>query len=93
MAELTESSTSKFVTINEKGLSNFRIHLNDAGQGEAVIMLHGGGPGAGGWSNYYRNIGPFVAAGYRVILQDAPGFNKSDASSWTSNAAWSMHVP
>ena len=78
MAELSESATSKFVTINEKGLSNFRIHLNDAGQGETVIMLHGGGPGAGGWSNYYRNIGPFVAAGYRVILQDAPGFNKSD---------------
>lgn len=79
MSELSESATSKFVTINEKGLSNFRIHLNDAGQGEAVIMLHGGGPGAGGWSNYYRNIGPFVEAGYRVILPDAPGFNKSDA--------------
>ena len=43
MTELSESATSKFVTINEKGLSNFRIHLNDAGQGEAVIMLHGGG--------------------------------------------------
>nr|AAA25751.1 2-hydroxy-6-oxo-6-phenylhexa-2,4-dienoate hydrolase (bphD) [Pseudomonas sp.] len=78
MSELNESSTSKFVTINEKGLSNFRIHLNDAGQGERVIMLHGGGPGAGGWSNYYRNIGPFVEAGYRVLLPDAPGFNKSD---------------
>lgn len=48
MSELNESTTSKFVTINEKGLSNFRIHLNDAGEGEAVIMLHGGGPGAGG---------------------------------------------
>nr|AAK31622.1 2-hydroxy-6-oxo-6-phenylhexa-2,4-dienoic acid hydrolase dehydrogenase [Delftia acidovorans] len=78
MSELNESTTSKFVTINEKGLSNFRIHLNDAGEGEAVIMLHGGGPGAGGWSNYYRNIGPFVKAGYRVILKDAPALNKSD---------------
>ncbi len=78
MIELTESNTSKFVTINEKGLQNFRIHLNDAGRGDAVIMLHGGGPGAGGWSNFQRNIGHFVDAGYRVILQDAPGFNKSD---------------
>jgi 2,6-dioxo-6-phenylhexa-3-enoate hydrolase len=79
MTALTESSTSKFATINEKGLANVRIHYNEAGSGETVIMLHGGGPGAGGWSNYYRNIEPFVAAGYRVILKDSPGFNKSDA--------------
>jgi 2,6-dioxo-6-phenylhexa-3-enoate hydrolase len=78
MSELTEAATSKFVTINEKGLENFRIHLNDAGSGEAIVMLHGGGPGAGGWSNYNRNVGALVEAGYRVILQDAPGFNKSD---------------
>lgn len=78
MTALSESSTSKFATINEKGLANFRIHYHDAGHGETVIMLHGGGPGAGGWSNYYRNIEPLVAAGYRVILKDSPGFNKSD---------------
>lgn len=52
MTTLTEASISKYVTINENGLKNRRIHFNDAGQGEAVIMLHGGGPGAGGWSNY-----------------------------------------
>nr|AIU94116.1 2-hydroxy-6-oxo-6-phenylhexa-2,4-dienoate hydrolase [Cupriavidus sp. WS] len=79
MTALTESSTSKFVKINEKGFSDFNIHYNEAGNGETVIMLHGGGPGAGGWSNYYRNIGAFVEAGYRVILKDSPGFNKSDA--------------
>jgi len=79
MTALTESSTSKFVKINEKSFSDFKIHYNEAGNGETVIMLHGGGPGAGGWSNYYRNIGPFVDAGYRVILKDSPGFNKSDA--------------
>jgi 2,6-dioxo-6-phenylhexa-3-enoate hydrolase len=69
---LTEITTSKFVRINEKGLEHFNIHYNEAGQGETVIMLHGGGPGAGGWSNYYRNIGPLVEAGYRVILKDSP---------------------
>jgi 2,6-dioxo-6-phenylhexa-3-enoate hydrolase len=74
---LTESSTSKFVTINEPGLENFTIHFNDAGSGPAVVMLHGGGPGASGWSNYYRNIEALVAAGYRVLLIDSPGFNKS----------------
>jgi 2,6-dioxo-6-phenylhexa-3-enoate hydrolase len=41
-------------------------------------MLHGGGPGATGWSNYSRNIEIFAEAGYRVILLDCPGFGKSD---------------
>lgn len=81
MSNLTEAATSRQVRINEKGLGNLLIHYNEAGPetGEAVIMLHGGGPGAGGWSNYSRNIEPFVNAGYRVILKDSPGFNKSDA--------------
>ena len=77
MTALTESSTSKFAKINEKGFSDFKIHYNEAGNGETVIMLHGGGPGAGGWSNYYRNIGPFVDAGYRVILPDLIGYGAS----------------
>lgn len=76
---LTESGTSRRVTINEKGMTDFGIHFNEAGQGEAVVMLHGGGPGASGWSNYNRNLSPLVEAGYRVILKDSPGFNKSDA--------------
>ncbi|EDZ98533.1 2-hydroxy-6-oxo-6-phenylhexa-2,4-dienoate hydrolase [Burkholderia sp. H160] len=74
---LTEASTSKFVTINEPGLENFTIHLNDAGHGPTVAMLHGGGPGASGWSNYYRNVDALVNAGFRVLLIDSPGFNKS----------------
>jgi len=75
--ELTESGTSKTVHIKEKNL-DLNLHYNEAGSGEVVIMLHGGGPGASGWSNYSRNFGPFVEAGYRVILMDCPGFNKSD---------------
>lgn len=74
---LTEAATSKFITIDEPGLENFKIHLNDAGTGPAIAMLHGGGPGASGWSNYNRNIEALVAAGFRVLLIDSPGFNKS----------------
>lgn len=77
MVALTEADTSKYQHIKE-GKLNLKIHYNEAGSGETVIMLHGGGPGAGGWSNYSLNIGPFVDAGYRVILMDVPGFNKSD---------------
>jgi len=77
MKQHTEAETSRFVTINEAGLENFQLHYNDAGQGEAVVMLHGGGPGASGWSNFYKNVDFFVDAGYRVLLLDCPGFNKS----------------
>src|SRR5664279_3249401 len=77
MPELTEAATSKYQQIKEGQLS-IKVHYNEAGSGETVFMLHGGGPGAGGWSNFSRNIGPFVDAGYRVILLDCPGFNKTD---------------
>lgn len=78
MNELTDASTSRFITINEPHLEGFRLHYNIAGEGPAVVMLHGGGPGASGWSNYHKNIGPFVEAGFQVILLDMPGFNQSD---------------
>jgi 2,6-dioxo-6-phenylhexa-3-enoate hydrolase len=77
MADLTEAGTSRHVRVRE-GKLDMQLHYNEAGSGEVVVMLHGGGPGASGWSNYSRNIGPFVDAGYRVILLDCPGFNKSD---------------
>jgi 2-hydroxy-6-oxonona-2,4-dienedioate hydrolase len=78
MATITEASTSKFVDLSIDGCP-LKVHYNEAGTGEAVIMLHGSGPGASGWSNFHRNIGPFVESGYRVLLVDCPGWNKSDS--------------
>ncbi|GAA5231545.1 alpha/beta fold hydrolase [Verticiella sediminum] len=77
MTELTEAGTSRYAMVREAGLET-TLHYNEAGSGETVIMLHGGGPGATGWSNYSRNIGAFVAAGFRTILLDMPGYGKSD---------------
>lgn len=75
---ITEAATSRFVTIQEAG-QDLRIHYNDVGSGaETVVMLHGSGPGASGWANFSRNIEPFVAAGYRVLLVDCPGWSQSD---------------
>jgi pimeloyl-ACP methyl ester carboxylesterase len=42
-----------------------------------LVMLHGGGPGASGMSNYSRNVDAFAAAGYRVIVPDLPGYGRS----------------
>jgi 2-hydroxy-6-oxonona-2,4-dienedioate hydrolase len=75
---LTEVATSRFVRIKEGDL-DLQLHYNDAGQGnQVIVMLHGSGPGASGWANFNRNIEPMVAAGYRVILMDCPGWSKSD---------------
>ena len=54
-----------------------RLHYNEAGSGEAVVMIHGGGPGASGWSNFRTNIGPFSET-YRTMLLDMPQYGKSD---------------
>lgn len=69
---LTEESTGKFAQAGD-----IKLHYNEAGSGEPVIMLHGGGPGASGWSNYQRNIAA-LSDSYRVLLVDLPGFGKSD---------------
>jgi 4,5:9,10-diseco-3-hydroxy-5,9,17-trioxoandrosta-1(10),2-diene-4-oate hydrolase len=59
------------------------LHYHEAGQGETVVMLHGGGPGASGWSNFGRNL-PVFGERYRTIVVDQPGFGGSDKSEITS---------
>lgn len=76
---LDEARTSRFAKINEgEGLKDFTLHYHDAGEGPVVVMLHGGGPGASGWSNFSQNLQPFVDGGFRVLLVDQPGYAKSD---------------
>lgn len=52
------------------------IHLVEAGDGPPVLMLHGGGPGASGVSNYSRNIAA-LARRFRVLVPDLPGYGMS----------------
>ena len=40
-------------------------------------MLHGGGPGASGMSNFGRNL-PAFAEHFRTLVVDQPGYGKSD---------------
>lgn len=71
--QLTADGTSKFVQAGD-----VRIHYNEAGAGHPVIMLHGSGAGATGWSNFNPNMG-YLADFYRVFAVDMPGWGKSDA--------------
>lgn len=78
MTRFTEADTSRFIDVQDAD-STLKIHYNDVGQGdEVIVMLHGSGPGASGWANFHRNIAPMAQAGYRVILMDCPGWGKSD---------------
>lgn len=60
-------------TINVAGKP---IFVAEAGSGPPVVMLHGGGPGASGVSNYSRNIDA-LAAHFRVVVPDMPGYGGS----------------
>jgi pimeloyl-ACP methyl ester carboxylesterase len=54
-----------------------KVHYHDMGAGPALILLHGSGPGASGWSNYSKNA-EALARHFRVVIPDCPGFGLSD---------------
>jgi 4,5:9,10-diseco-3-hydroxy-5,9,17-trioxoandrosta-1(10),2-diene-4-oate hydrolase len=67
----TTTLTEHTVTVSGKP-----IFVAEAGSGAPVVMLHGGGPGASGVSNYSRNIDA-LAERFRVIVPDMPGYGRS----------------
>ena len=77
-AELTYASTSRLVVT-----LRWSIHVNEAGVGhdETIILLHGSGPGATGWSNFSSNI-PRLPEKYHVVAADMPGWGESDPVTW-----------
>ncbi len=60
-------------------VGDLAIHYRSHGRahGDAVVFVHGSGPGASGHSNFKHNIAAFAGAGYRVIIPDLPGFGYS----------------
>lgn len=68
----SEEETSRFVQTRR-----WKLHYNEAGSGHPVIMLHGVGAGATGWSNFHQNVAG-LAEKHRVIVLDFPGWGQSD---------------
>jgi len=52
------------------------VFVTEAGSGTPVVLLHGGGAGASGASNYAKNIDA-LAEHFRVIVPDMPGYGRS----------------
>ncbi|MUL74586.1 alpha/beta fold hydrolase [Mycolicibacterium sp. CBMA 226] len=68
---MTTTLTEHTVTVGGR-----KIFVAEAGSGPAVMLLHGGGPGASGVTNYSRNIDA-LARRYRVLIPDMPGYGRS----------------
>jgi len=62
---------------------DWTIRYHEAGTGHPVVLLHGGGPGATGWSNFSPNI-EALARHFRVLAPDMPGWGESDAVDFTT---------
>ncbi|GJO17591.1 4,5:9,10-diseco-3-hydroxy-5,9,17-trioxoandrosta-1(10),2-diene-4-oate hydrolase [Mycobacterium marinum] len=67
----TTTLAERTVTVDGKP-----IFFAEAGGGPTVVLLHGGGPGATGLSNYARNIDQ-LAQRFRLIIPDMPGYGRS----------------
>ncbi|MGD1207357.1 alpha/beta fold hydrolase [Mycobacterium seoulense] len=67
----TNTITERTISVRGKD-----IFVAETGTGPAVVLLHGGGPGASGLSNYARNIEP-LAENFRVVVPDMPGYGRS----------------
>src|SRR6266540_6700597 len=56
-------------------IDGLRLHYVDEGEGRPIVCFHGEPT----WAFLYRKmVPPLVAAGYRVICPDLPGFGRSD---------------
>ena len=77
MSAATRPSTPPYGRI-AKLPSGYDMHYLEQGKGPAVVLVHGSGPGANGYSNFKRNISPLAEAGYRVLVPDMIGFGWSD---------------
>lgn len=74
---ITKESATRDLTLP----SGLYVRYYEAGDPGAtpVVLLHGSGPGATGWSNFSGNIGVIADAGFHVIAPDMPGWGDSDA--------------
>ena len=68
---LTDEGTSRIVRTPD-----YEIQVNEAGEGHPLLLLHGTGPGATGWSNFAPNIGP-LSERFRVVAVTLPGWGES----------------
>jgi 2-hydroxy-6-oxonona-2,4-dienedioate hydrolase len=73
LATVTREQTKKLAKTKEWDIEYYEAGDPNA---QAVIMLHGTGAGATGWSNFYPNVGP-LSDNFRAIAMSFPGWGDS----------------
>lgn len=56
---------------------DIETNYHDDGDGWAILLLHGSGPGVSAWTNWKRVI-PALSGTFRVIAPDLPGFGYTE---------------
>ncbi|WP_338470561.1 alpha/beta hydrolase [Niallia sp. XMNu-256] len=76
--------------IDVKGI---RTHYHEAGQGEALLLIHGSGPGVSAWANWRLAL-PTLSEHFHVYAPDVVGFGYTDrpAGIKYSIDAWVNHM-
>lgn len=54
-----------------------RTNYHDLGEGSAVLLIHGSGPGVTAWANWRLTM-PELASRFRVIAPDMAGFGETE---------------
>ncbi len=67
-----DNVVSNFVMVN-----GIRTHYVEAGSGEPLVLIHGAGPGASGWTGWRETI-PVLARHFHVYAIDTLGFGYTD---------------
>ncbi|CCI53908.1 hypothetical protein BN13_500036 [Nostocoides jenkinsii Ben 74] len=57
-------------------LGSRELFVATTGSGPALVLLHGGGPGASGVANWTRNIAT-LAEHFTLVIPDLPGYGRS----------------
>jgi pimeloyl-ACP methyl ester carboxylesterase len=57
-------------------VGELEIAYHEVGEGPPLLMLHGTGPGASGWSNFRLTV-PAFSDRHRVIVPDLPRYGRS----------------
>lgn len=68
---MSETTTSRDIRVGARTL-----HVTLRGDGPPVVLLHGGGPGADGPTNWSRNV-EALAERFTVVVPDLPGYGRS----------------
>ena len=81
----------------EKGLfidaGGINTHYHEDGQGEALVLLHGSGPGVSAWANW-RPVFPILAKHYHLYAPDVVGFGYTDRPAGVTYGMdlWVKHI-